>query len=99
MACNSGSFTGHVTSQSSPPAQITAALFLLTFQEKYKISQTAINFAIGSINTIVNGVCESACGLIQRSLESGQCSSHVAARFDDYKDPFASLHTEYKQSK
>lgn len=32
---------------SCPSAQRTAALFLLTFQERYKLSQIAINFAVG----------------------------------------------------
>ena len=44
---------------SCPSAQRTAALFLLTFQERYKLSQRAINFAVGTINTIVDGACES----------------------------------------
>ena len=41
-------------SRTAPPsAQNVAALFLLTFQEKYKLPQKAINFAVGSVNTIV----------------------------------------------
>ena len=102
LAGNSGSLTNHFTPQFCPPAQRTAALFLLTFQERYKLSQTAINFGVGSINVIVNGVCESVHGSIQSSLDSDRCSStDVAACFDDDddEDPFASLHTEYKQSK
>ena len=100
LAGNSGSLTHFTPSQFCPPAQRTAALFLLTFQERYKLSQTAINFSVGSINAIVNGVCESVHGSIQSSLDSGRCSStDVAACFDDHEDPFASLHTEYKQSK
>ena len=37
--------------------QHTAALFLLTFKEKYRLSQKAIDYAVGSINTIVDNVC------------------------------------------
>ena len=33
-----------------------AALFLLTLQEKYKVSQAAINFTVGSIHSILEGV-------------------------------------------
>lgn len=33
-----------------------AAMFLLTLQEKYKVSQAAINFCVGSINSIVEAV-------------------------------------------
>lgn len=43
-------------SRKLPSAQRTAALF---FQEKHRVSQTAINFAIGSISTIVDSVCTS----------------------------------------
>lgn len=53
-----------------------------------------INFAVGSISTIVDGVCES----IKRSLEAGNCSIDMSA-FDEREDPFASLGSEYKQSK
>ena len=96
--CCSGSLTNHEPS-SSPPTQRAAALFLLTFQERYKVSQTAINFAVGSINTIVSGVCESVRESIQSSVDSGCSSMDIAAHFDDREDPFASLQTEYRQSK
>lgn len=80
------------SSQSYPPAQRTAALFLLTFQEQYKLSQTAIN-------SIVNNVCDSVQESVRSSLDSGFSSMDVAACFDDHRDPFSSLQTEYKQSK
>lgn len=35
-----------------------AALFILTFQEWYKLSQKTINFAVGTVNTIVDITCE-----------------------------------------
>ena len=92
--CISGPLTNPVAS-----SQRTAALFLLTFQEQYKLSQTAINFAVGSINSIVNDVCESVHESVTSSLNSGCSSMDIAACFEDHKDPFSSLQTEYKQSK
>ncbi len=79
-----------------PSTQRTAALFLLTFQEKYKLSQRAINFATGTINTIVDGVCESLRDSLQ---ESGSSPTDIAACIDQREDPFAHLQTEYMQSK
>lgn len=81
---------------SCPSAQRTAALFLLTFQERYKLSQRAINFAVGTINTIVDGACESLRDSLQ---ERGSLTTDVAACFDQREDPFAHLQTEYMQTK
>ena len=39
-----------------------AALFILTLQEKYKLSEKAVNFTVGSVNTIVENVCDSIKG-------------------------------------
>ena len=41
--------SGH---NSVPNSQRVAALFLLTFKEKFVIPQTAINFAIGSLEVL-----------------------------------------------
>ena len=80
-----------------PPEQKAAALFLLTFQEKYKASQAAVNFAVGAINTILNSVCERVQGSLEVDLASS--SDIIRASFDEREDPFAQLQTEYKQSK
>lgn len=82
---------------SCPPEQRAAALFLLTFQEKYRVSQTGINFAVGSINTIVESVCD----CVQRSLEEGlpSAADTIRACFNERENPFVHLQTEYKQSK
>ena len=83
------------TSRLCPPAQKAAALFLLTFQERFKLSQSAINFAVGSINTIVDSVCKS----VQSSLEGEVSATRLTESFDEREDPFAPLKTEYMQSK
>ena len=74
-----------------PPvsAERTAAMFLLTFKEKYKLPQASIHFAVGAINQIVDRVCES----IKEDVENNE-----ATRFQ-YQDPFASLQSEYQQTK
>ena len=78
-------------------AERTAALFLITFQERYGLSQAAINFAVGSINGILDGVSESIHETAQGLMEAGSCS--LDAAFKEREDPFASLQTEYKQLK
>ena len=83
------------TSRLCPPAQKAAALFLLTFQERFKLSQSAINFAVGSINTIVDSVCKS----VQSSLEGEVSATRLTESFDEREDPFAPLKTVYMQSK
>ena len=81
---------------SCPSAQRTAALFLLTFQERYKFSQKAINFALGTINALVDGACESLRDSLQ---DRGSLTTDVAACFDEREDSFAHLQTEYMQTK
>ena len=78
--------------------QRTAALFLLTFQEKYRLSQTAINFAVGSINALVDSVHESIKASVLDRLKTGAATVDLSVCFD-HDDPFASLQTEYQQSK
>ena len=58
------------------------------------MSQSAINFAVGSINTIVDSVCKS----VQSSLEEVS-ATRLTESFDEREDPFAPLKTEYMQSK
>lgn len=80
-------------------AKRSAALLLLTFQERYRLSQTAVNFMVGSVSTIVDNVCDSLQEAVQSSLQKGHCTVDVAACFDVREDPFAQLQTEYKQTK
>lgn len=88
-------------SQSCSKVQSTAALFLLTFQEKYRLSEASINFAVGSINSIVEGACEAARIAVENLLESDASPSSINlhACFEQQHDPFASLRTKYQQSK
>ena len=67
-----------------PSAKHTAALFLLTLQEKYKLSQKAIDFAVGSISSIVDSVCDSIRNDIQSSFPA-EAHNTIDACFD-YED-------------
>lgn len=68
-----------------------------TCSELTGLSQAAINFAVGSINGILDGVSKSIHETAQGLLEAGSCS--LDAAFKEREDPFASLQTEYKQLK
>lgn len=78
---------------SCPPAERAAPLFLLTFQEKYKLSQSAINFAVGSINTMIDCVCGSMQTSLQDTLAIGDTTTMTAC-FDERESPFVHLETE-----
>ena len=75
--------------------QHTSALFLLTFKEKHRLSQKAIDYAVGSINTIVDSVCSSVQDVLRESLPTTE--DELMACFD-YGDPFSELRTEYQQA-
>ena len=71
----------HVPTEVTP--ERAAALFLLTLQEKYRVSQAAINFAVGSVTSIIEGVCNSI------------KQNYIPLKYDD---PFASLQTDHQQT-
>lgn len=78
-----------------PTTEKIAALFLLNFKERYKLTQTSINFAVGAINGILDGVCSTIQQKLQNSLEEGRYSP---ADHFHHDDPFDELQTEYQQS-
>lgn len=77
-----------------PTPKHTAALFLLTMQEKYRVSQKAIDFAVHSFSTITNNICES----VKSSLLSWSDSTLADSCFH-YEDPFSFLQTGFQQAK
>ena len=78
-----------------------AALFLLSYKEKFRLTQKAIDYAVGSVNTIAESVCADVKESIQKKFHEKGDSVTV----DDiteccvYRDPFSNLKTEYLQSK
>ena len=83
---------GTCSAQSCSESQRRAALFLLTFKEKYRLSQAAIDFAVASIQTIVDSVFASVVAAVERD------ASPVPAIARNIEDPFASLQTNYQQT-
>ena len=77
----------HVPTEVTP--ERAAALFLLTLQEKYRVSQAAINFAVGSVTSIIEGVCNS----IKQNYT--ELENDIPLKYDD---PFASLQTDHQQT-
>lgn len=74
--------------------QRAAALFLLTFKEKHQLSQTAIDFAVASTQTIIESVCKSAITSVE--WEASSSADDIIAKLND---PFSSLQTKYQQDK
>ena len=66
--------------------QRSAALFLLTLKEKYKLTQTAVDFAVGQVQCMVNFALDD----MRRRMELSSTFS---------LDPFEELHSEYMQTK
>ena len=60
-------------------AQRAAAKCLLTFKERYKLFQAAIDFAVNSVNQIVMCVCEEVKVSIEEELESKGCDHPLFA--------------------
>ena len=78
----------------------SAAQFLLTLKEKYRLTQAAVDFAVGLINQIVSHVCDE----LHRSVGGILQESHnvIPATLDEAFtpiQPFEGLTTEYQQSK
>lgn len=76
--------------------QKSSALFLLSCKERFRLPQTAINFAVGAVNAIVNDVCDLAKQSIKHTLSTNTSTSLA---IQQCRDPFASLETEYRQTK
>lgn len=83
----------HNFPQSCSEGQKRAALFLLTFKEKYNLSQTAIDFAVGSVQQMLNSVCTSAVTTVD---VDPLVAETIAANLED---PFSLLQTSHQQTK
>ena len=97
-----GSMIAHEEEQNDchPSAERTAALFLLTFKEKYKLPQASVDFAVGAINEIVGSVCYSVKKSVESSFDSSQMlTKEEVMEYIQHNDPFSSLQTEYQQTK
>ena len=76
----------------------SVALFLLTVRERYQITQSAVDYAVGQLHQMVTYTAED----IQRSVETRLQSLHEATGVDmpdisdcfKVPDPFGHLQTE-----
>ena len=78
-------------------SQKAAAQFLLTLKERYKRSQTTVDFAVGAVNQIISALYEEMKTSITKILDDRGISVpdlFVPAPLN----PFEGLETEYKQA-
>ena len=82
--------------------QRSAALFLLTLKEKYEITQSALNFAVGQVQQMVAFAVEDTRISMKEHLfphlQAADISVEVMDNFD-VPDPFDILQTEHMQTK
>ncbi len=81
----------------------SAALFLLSLKEKHQNTQKAVDFAVGQVQQMVSyavqDIRDSALTMLQEhSIGTGYKLPDIASCFE-VPDPFASLQTEYIQTK
>lgn len=83
------------------PLQRTAALYLLTLKEKYKLTQTAIDFTVSQTKLIVDKIVEDLSSAVGKEVASitDYDASRVLSVFENIRNPFVGLETHYFQSK
>ena len=80
--------------------QRSAALFLLTLKEKYKLPQTAVDFSVGQVQHMVMYALEDMKAAMQQyAVNTNTTLSGLSDIMDTSIDPFKDLHTENKQTK
>lgn len=82
-ALENAEFNGDDTSVSSRYlAQKSAALFLLTLKEKYKLTQTALDFAVCQVKHMVSFALEDMKDILRQKFASGALVGKKIAMFD-----------------
>lgn len=89
---------------SSNQMQKTAALYLLTLKERYKITQTAVDFVVSQTKHIVDNVVTDLHSAAEKEIKKLSClndedASRILSVFTDVRDPFLGLETHYLQCK
>ena len=79
--------------------QRSAALFLLTMKERYKLTQTAVDFAVNQVKNMVTYALQDMQATVQQGITSGVETTDAIDMIGRSIDPFEDLHTEYKQTK
>lgn len=78
--------------------QRSAAIFLLTLKERYEITQSALNFAVGQVQQMITYAVEDMQTTIKQHLQANDVSVDMLDGLSA-PDPFNSLQTEYMQTK
>lgn len=75
----------------------SVALFLITLKEKYKLTQTAVDFCVDQTKTIIGLSLQKVKHKI--TLNSSMSTDMMTECFDNDEDPFSFLSSEYLQTK
>ena len=78
--------------------QKSSALYLLTLKEKYKLTQTAIDFVVGHTKLAIDNIIDDLHQNVTKEI-SGDDKSRISSVFHNTKNPFNGLETRYLQSK
>lgn len=101
IVTNEESLPGLASSQEDR-VQRSAALFLLTLKERYEITQTALDFAVGQVHQMVTYIVEDIQASVEEHLRAnGTPLIDMPAISECFQvpDPFCDLQTEHMQSK
>ena len=80
----------------------SAALLLLTVKERFKLTQSAIDFITQQVHNIISYGVDDIQKVVQEWLENQGIAANfteLATHLEPLRNPFASIETEYMQSK
>lgn len=80
----------------------SAALLLLTVKERFKLTQSAVDFITQQVHHIISYGVDDIQRAVQQWLENQGIVANfaeLATHLEPYRNPFASIETEYMQSK
>ena len=78
-------------------ARLAAGRFLLTLKERYKLSQAAVDFCVGSVKQMIGFTCQDLKLSMQEALEQSNCSE-LLENLGDNINLFEELETECQQT-
>ncbi len=87
------------SSQPKVTLEKSAALFLMTLKEKYKLTQTAVGFSIDQIITIIDISLQQAKDQVESIVNGVGTDIPDLSECFNIDDPFAALNSEYLQTK
>ena len=76
-----------------------AALFLLCLKERYQLTQSAIDFAIGQVQQMLSFAVDDIQNVLEAHLQSCPLDVSSVLEYISIPDPFLHLQSEYMQTK